>query len=249
MMDTSEPTFAPLPKAQSVAEQIAAEILDLLRQKELRPGDKLPPERELAEMLGVSRPSLREALRALSIMKVVEVRQGDGTYVTTLRPEDLVEHLQFVFLLDDSTLAQLFEARKIVEPGNVALAAARITPAELDELRALLAAAEAAVDDPEAFARADIALHERITAAARNPLLGRFMASIGTLSRASRQKTAAMPGVTAQTAAHHRHIVAALAAGDPAAAAAAMLAHLEQVETAYQRATAVPAPTPSEETT
>ena len=79
MSRATEPTFSPLQKQQTVAEAISAEILALLRQKELKPGDKLPPERELAEMLGVSRPSLREALRALSIMKVVEVRQGDGT--------------------------------------------------------------------------------------------------------------------------------------------------------------------------
>ena len=116
----TETTFSPLKKQQTVPEAISAEILDLLRQKELKPGDKLPPERELAEMLGVSRPSLREALRALSIMKVIEVRQGDGTYVSALKPEELVEHLEFVFMLDDSTMLQLFEARKIVEVAEAA---------------------------------------------------------------------------------------------------------------------------------
>ena len=133
----TETTFSPLQKQQSVAEAISAEILDLLRQKELKPGDKLPPERDLAEMLGVSRPSLREALRALSIMKVVEVRQGDGTYVSAFKPEELVEHLEFVFMLDDSTMLQLFEARKIVETGNVALAAERISDEEIAALARL----------------------------------------------------------------------------------------------------------------
>ncbi len=235
MNETEATTFAPLPKSQTVAEQISAEILELLRQKELKAGDRLPPERELAEMLQVSRPSLREALRALSIMKVIEVRQGDGTYVSALRPEELVEHLEFVFMLDDSTLLQLFEARKIVETGNVALAAARITAGELAELRASLLAAEAVVDDPQAFMLADIELHELITRAARNPLLERFMTSIGMLSRASRGKTAQLPGVTADTIAHHRRIVAALEAHDPQAAAAAMLEHLEHIEEAYRQ--------------
>ena len=232
---STETTFSPLQKQQTVAEAISAEILNLLRHKELKPGDKLPPERELAEMLGVSRPSLREALRALSIMKVVEVRQGDGTYVSALKPEELVEHLEFVFMLDDSTMLQLFEARKIIETGNVSLAAERITDEELAALHDCLEESERSVDDPEAFLLADITLHEIITHAARNPLLERFMASIGTLGRASRHKTVRVTSVTAATVEHHRQIVGALEARDPQAAGAAMLRHLEHVEQMYQQ--------------
>ena len=230
----TETTFSPLEKQQTVAEVISAEILDLLRQKELKPGDKLPPERDLAEMLGVSRPSLREALRALSIMKVVEVRQGDGTYVSALKPEELVEHLEFVFMLDDSTTLQLFEARKIVETGNAALAAGRISDEELAALNVCLEKSERSVDDPEAFLQADIELHEIITHAARNPVLERFMASIRTLGRASRHRTSRMTGVTKMVVQHHRQIVAALEAHDPAATSAAMLRHLEYVEQMYR---------------
>ncbi|MFN2204794.1 MAG: FadR/GntR family transcriptional regulator [Candidatus Promineifilaceae bacterium] len=235
MTDT---TFSPLQKQQTVAEAISAEILKLLRQKELKAGDKLPPERELAEMLGVSRPSLREALRALSIMKVVEVRQGDGTYVSALNPEELVEHLEFVFMLDDSTTLQLFEARKIVEPGNAALAAQRISDEELAQLRAYLDESERGYDDPETFLQIDIELHELITRAARNPLLERFMASISALGRASRHKTVRLSGVTKPTVDHHRRIVAALEAHDPQAASAAMLRHLEHIEQVYREVAA-----------
>lgn len=231
----SENKFAPLTKQQSVAEVISDKILDLLRQRELQPGDKLPPERELAEMLGVSRPSLREALRALSIMKIIEVRQGDGTYVSELRPEDLVEHLEFVFVLDDSTLLQLFEARKVVEVGNVALAAQRITDEEITELEACLQRSERLVNEPDLFVQADLELHEIITKAARNPMLNRFMASISTLVAVSRQKTGRVAGVTEQAAADHRRIVAALKARDPQAARNAMLQHLEHVEQRYQQ--------------
>lgn len=231
----SENKFAPLTKQQSMAEIISEKMLDLLRQKELQPGDKLPPERELAEMLGVSRPSLREALRALSIMKIVEVRQGDGTYVSELRPEELVEHLEFVFGLDDSTLLQLFEARKVVEVGNVALAAQRITDEEIIELEVCLQHSERLIDDPDQFVQADRALHDIITKAARNPMLSRFMASISTLVAVSRQKTGHMPGMTAQAAADHREIVAALKARDPEAARVAMLHHLEHVEQRFQQ--------------
>jgi GntR family transcriptional repressor for pyruvate dehydrogenase complex len=230
----TETTFSPLQKQQTVAEAISAEILDLLRQKQLKPGDKLPPERELAEILGVSRPSLREALRALSIMKVVEVRQGDGTYVSALKTEDLVEHLEFVFMLDDSTTLQLFEARKIVETGNASLAAERISDEELAALHACLEHSEQSVDDPEAFMQADIELHEIITRAARNPMLERFMASIRTLGRASRHRTSHMRKVREKVVGHHRQIVVALERHDPQATGAAMLQHLEFVEQMYR---------------
>ena len=230
----TETTFNPLQKQQTVAEAISAEILDLLRQKELKPGDKLPPERDLAEMLGVSRPSLREALRALSIMKVVEVRQGDGTYVSALKTEELVEHLEFVFMLDDSTTLQLFEARKIVETGNASLAAVRISDEELAALHACQEKSEHAVDDPEAFMQADIELHEIITRAARNPMLERFMASIKTLSRASRHRTTHIKKVRETVVDHHRQIVMALENHDPEATGVAMLHHLEFVEQMYR---------------
>jgi GntR family transcriptional regulator, transcriptional repressor for pyruvate dehydrogenase complex len=239
---TIDTPFSPLQKSQSVAEQISARILDLLRQKELKAGDKLPPERELAEMLEVSRPSLREALRALSIMKIIEVRQGDGTYVSSLKPEELVEHLEFIFLLDDSTMLQLFEARKIVEAGNAALAAQRISETDLAALEGCLERAEAVANDPEAFMLADIELHEIITRAAANPLLERFMASISILGRASRRKTTSMSGVTAASLVDHRQIVAALQVRDPAAASAAMLHHLEHVEQAYRQSLAAELP-------
>ena len=100
-----------------LSKQIAEQLLEMLRERQLRPGDRLPPERELASMMQVSRPSLREALRALTIMNVLEVRQGAGTFVTSLETELLVEHLDFVVSLDDTSLIALFEARRIVELG------------------------------------------------------------------------------------------------------------------------------------
>jgi GntR family transcriptional repressor for pyruvate dehydrogenase complex len=233
---TSGGPFTPLDKQLSVAETISAEILNLLRQKELRPGDKLPPERELADILGVSRPSLREALRALSIMKIVEVRQGDGTYVTALKPEELVEHLEFVFLLDDSTMQQLFEARKIVEVGNAALAAQRITDDEIAALEDCQVRMEHNLRNSDQFLRADVELHEIVTSATRNPMLQRFMASVHTLGSASRQRTVGLQGMTESTIEHHRQIIAALKDHDPEAASAAMLRHLEHVESMYQSA-------------
>jgi GntR family transcriptional repressor for pyruvate dehydrogenase complex len=222
-------TFEPFEK-DVLPKKISARLLSLITEKHLRPGDKLPPERELAGMMQVSRPSLREALQALALMNIIEIRQGDGTYVTSLKPELLVEPLNFIFTLDASTLFGLFEARKIVEVGLVALAAQRITAEEIVALEICLAKSVQAADDPDAFLQADLELHKKIAAAARNPLLQRFMDSISQLGLASRARTNYIPGLTQQSAEDHRAIVAALKTRDPEAAQQAMLQHLNNVE-------------------
>ncbi len=221
--------FGPI-KRSGIAEEIAERLLSLIREKHFGPGDRLPPERELAAMLQVSRPSLREALRALSLMNVIEIRQGDGTYITSLEPGLLVQHLDFVFSLDDSTFLDLLEARKIVEAGIVALAAQRITGEQIAALEACLETAAASLDDHQAFLQADLELHQRITEAANNPFLTRFMASIARLGLASRSRTVAIPGIRSHTIDDHRAIVRALKAHDPEAARQAMLRHLDNVE-------------------
>ncbi len=211
-------------------EQISARLLSLIKERSLRPGDKLPPERELAAMMEVSRPSLREALQALSILNVIEIRQGNGTYVTSLEPGLLVEHLDFVFSLDDSTFLELLEARKILEVGIVVLAAQRITDDEIAGLEACLAKAHESVEDYQAFLQADLELHERIAEAARNPILTRIMATVSQLGIASRRRTVEIPGVPEQVLVDHRAIVVALKTRDPEAARQAMLQHLNNVE-------------------
>ncbi len=217
-------------KKSSISEDIVDNLLTLIRERELRPGDKLPPERELATMMQVSRPSLREALRALAIMNVIEIRQGDGTYVTSLEPKLLMSHLDFVFALTDTALLELFEARRILEPSMAALAAVRITDAELAELGECLDRSLKLADDPEAFAAADLELHERIAAAAGNNILERYMVGISQLGRVSRRRTVALPGMIAQTVQDHLAIVAAMQARDAVAARQAMLDHLAHVE-------------------
>lgn len=217
-------------KKSSISEDIVDNLLMLIRERELRPGDKLPPERELAAMMQVSRPSLREALRALAIMNVIEIRQGDGTYVTSLEPKLLMSHLDFVFALTDTALLELFEARRILEPSLAALAAARITDADLAALGECVERSLALVDDPEAFAAADLELHERIAAVAGNSILERCMAGISQLGRVSRRRTVALPGVIPQSVQDHLAIVAAMRLRDPDAARQAMLDHLAHVE-------------------
>jgi GntR family transcriptional regulator, transcriptional repressor for pyruvate dehydrogenase complex len=227
--EASTPEFGTFERSV-LPEQICERFLLLIEEGRLRPGDKLPAERDLAVMMGVSRPSLREALRALSTMKVIEMRPGDGTYVTSLEPALLVEHLDFVFSLDDSTFLQLLQARKILEPGIAALVAGQISDQELAGMQACLDRTAESMDDHEAFLQADLELHQRIAEAAGNPILGRFMAALSRLGVASRRRTVAIPGIARQTMRDHRAIVRALQSRDAAAAQAAMLHHLEGVQ-------------------
>ncbi len=224
--------FEALPARSTLPEEIAARLLGLIRDQELRPGDKLPAERDLARRMGVSRPVLREALRALSLMKVVDIRQGTGTYVTSLEPRQLISHLDFAFSKDDIAIRKLFEARRVVEAGNARIAAERISDTALDGMAELLARLEASIDDPAAFSDADIAFHDAIGAATDNFLLAQFMTIIDTLGRVSRQRTGGARDVRLSAVRDHRAILDALRRRDPDAAESAMRDHLDHVEEA-----------------
>src|SRR5215217_1779528 len=132
---------------EALPDQIAARLIDLIMERQLKAGDRLPPERELAATMGVSRSSLREALRALAMLGVAEMRQGDGTYLTALEPATLMRPVGLVLALSDSGLTELFEARKLVEPGLAKLAAERISDADAAELHHCAEASAKALDD------------------------------------------------------------------------------------------------------
>jgi GntR family transcriptional repressor for pyruvate dehydrogenase complex len=225
------PTFA-LVNRSTLPEEIANRLLDLIRAERLRPGDKLPAERELAAAMHVSRPVLREALRALAIMKVVEIRQGAGTYITALEPQQLVSHLDFVFSKDPVALAQVIETRRVVEVGNVKLAAERIDDAGIARLEALLRELRGTVADADRFSTLDIAFHDAVCDEAGNFLLAQFMAIINTLGKVSRERTGASRRTRELALADHEAILSALRLHDADAAATAMTAHLDHVEAA-----------------
>jgi GntR family transcriptional repressor for pyruvate dehydrogenase complex len=223
------PVFAVIDRS-TLPEEIANRLLELIRAERLRPGDKLPAERNLAAAMQVSRPVLREALRALAIMKVVEIRQGSGTYITSLEPQALVSHLDFVFSKDTVALARVLEARRVLEVGNVRLAAERIDPVRLERLGGILDEMRLALDDADRFSTLDIAFHDTICDAAGNFLLAQFMGIINTLAKVSRERTGATRGVRERALRDHEPLLDALRARDQAAAAVAMQAHLDHVQ-------------------
>ncbi len=141
----------------SVTTQAIESIRAMIRSNELMPGDRLPPEQELADRLGVSRGSLREAVRALSQINVLDVRRGDGTYVMSLAPSELMSGLGFAMeLLQSHDLEEVLEVRQLLLPLAAALAAQRVTPEQLAQMHAVIEKLEAATD-PDEIART----HER----------------------------------------------------------------------------------------
>jgi GntR family transcriptional repressor for pyruvate dehydrogenase complex len=217
-----------------LAEQIVDVIIRRILSGELKPGDTLPAEREMARTFNVGRPAIREAIRALSMRNIVDVRQGGATRVAALSPQSLVEPFEVMFTVERSNIEFLFETRLILEPPIAALAAGRITDGQVAELEETIEVSRATIRDQEAFLRTDAHLHAQILQAAGNPMLTSIMTAIAQLGVRSRQQTSQRLDVRKQTIVDHEAITRAIAARDPALAADAMTAHLERILQAFE---------------
>lgn len=210
----------------SVTDAAIDKIRGLIIDGVLGPGDRLLPEHELASMLGISRSSLREAVKALSQARVLDVRRGDGTYVTSLRPELLMSGLAFaVDLVQDQTLHEVFEVRRLLEPAATALAATRITDGQIAELRTSLEQMRS-TDDPEEMVRRDGEFHAKVVAASGNATLCSIIEVISARALRARIWRASMSGVKTMTLSQHTAIVDALEQRDAGLASSAAVLHL-----------------------
>jgi GntR family transcriptional regulator, transcriptional repressor for pyruvate dehydrogenase complex len=221
----------------ALTDEAIERIKEMIVSGQLRPGDRLPREADLAERLGLSRNSLREAVRALSLIRVLDVRQGDGTYVTSLRPELLLEAVGFVvdFHNDDSVL-HLLEVRRILEPAATALAAQRMSTEEINSLGELLAGVKetAAVDER---IDADIEFHRRIAAGSGNPVLATLIDNLSAPTlRARVWRGLTQEGAAERTHEQHLAIQKALAARSPELARSWATVHIAGVEEWLHRA-------------
>lgn len=211
-------------------------IRHMLVDGRLRPGDRLPVEKDLAAALGVSRNPLREGVRALSMMGVLETRQGDGTYVTKLDPSMLLAPLGFVVDLQaGSGTTHLHAVRRILETEAAASAALRIASAELDAAAELLRhnGAELTLDEPnhETVIENDIAFHRIIADAAGNPVLAALIDALGGRTMRDRlRRSISQTGADETAHSEHLSILAALTSHDPDRARTRMAAHLFTVE-------------------
>ncbi|MEN3540834.1 FadR/GntR family transcriptional regulator [Microbispora sp. ZYX-F-249] len=215
----------------AVTDAAIDKIKQMITSGELAPGDRLPKEADLAERLGLSRNSLREAVRALALINVLDVRQGDGTYVTSLQPHLLLEALSFVvdFHRDDTVL-QFLEVRRVLEPAATAMAAINMPDEDVKELRAIL---DALPDDPsvEELVANDLRFHQRIAAGSGNPVLCSLLDSLsGPTTRARVWRGLTQEGVLADTREQHVMICDAIAARRPEVARAWATVHVAGVE-------------------
>lgn len=216
----------------SLTDQAIARIRELILTGELTPGAKLPPEPQLAAELGLSRNLMREAVRALVVANVLEIRRGDGTYVTSLDPAVLFEGLgAAVELLHGDTLLELTEVRRLFEPVATGLAATRITARELAVVENHLIAMRDASEDVELLNHHDAAFHRAVVAATHNTTLATLLDGIsGRTLRARIWRGLVDDDVAGRTLREHEAIYAALAAGNSALAQAAALIHVSTTE-------------------
>lgn len=237
---TTEELFPRIERSSAVL-LASNRIRDMILSGRLQPGDRLPPERELSRALGMSRPTVRETIRSLVAMNILESRHGSGTFVASLDTRELLRPVSFVLALASRALDDLFEARLLVEPPIAALAAERASDDDVEALRQCAARALACRNDREALMAADAELHRLIAAASHNDLLVTLLDSLASLLGQSRSLTSRVPGLPDRTLPDQTELVEAIAARDPERARAAMTAHLRRVADAA-RAAAAPSP-------
>lgn len=213
-----------------VYHEIVDQIRELIVAGRIKPGDRLPPERELAELFKASRNSVRDAIRVLEQMGLIESRQGDGTYVRSVSVEELAEPLALMLLQSRTQMRELWEVRRVLEPALAEFAAARITDEELDELEAILEAQRRKVEAGFIALEEDTAFHYGIAEAARNTVMLRTLDTLVDLLRRSRERSLQQHDRPAYSLAGHRRILGALRRRDPEAARAEMLRHLRDIE-------------------
>lgn len=207
-------------------EQVAEQISSWIEQNGLASGDRLPPERELAARLGVSRATLSQALVALEVVGVVAVRHGDSTVVKELPTGRRITE---AIRAHAHRLPEIIDTRDALETKIASLAAERRTDADLSRIDEALAAMEADIEGGGRGVEGDERFHGAVTAAAHSDLLAQLMHEIAGLVRESRLESLSQHGRPRRSLASHRAIAEAIRAGDPAAAAAAMHAHVEMV--------------------
>jgi GntR family transcriptional regulator, transcriptional repressor for pyruvate dehydrogenase complex len=211
---------------EKVAQQIQRMILDGL----LKPGDKLPPERELAETFQVSRSSLRDAIRTLELIGLVEPRQGEGTVVRDLNTDSLVNPIATMLVHKRELLHELLDLRRMIEPPLTARAAKNCKPEEIAYLEDILKRQKEKVDRGELAVEEDSEFHYAIAQAARNSVVLKVVDVFMDLLRESRERSLQVEGRLRRSFAGHQRILAAIKRRDSVAAERAMRRHIEEIE-------------------
>ena len=211
-------------------EQVAEQIRKLITDGTLEPGDLLPPERELAAKLGVGRSSVRDAVRTLEVMGILEPRQGHGTVVRDLSTDALVVPLASVLTRKREMVQELLDVRRMIEPGLAARAAKNATAEEIAHMAEILRRHEAKLRRGEQAVDEDDEFHYAIALAARNSVVLRVIDVLMDLLRESRSRSLQVPGRPRRSFDGHRRILRAIQRRDAEAAEAAVKKHLQEIE-------------------
>jgi len=215
-------------QSERLYEQIVNQIEQRIAAGDLKVGDQLPAERELAEQFTVSRTAVREAIKALREKGLVEIRLGRGTFVTN-GAAGAVRHSLGLLLKAENGFVNLAEVREILEPEIAALAATRITEENILAMTEAVETMETALDNVEIFVEADLDFHLALAEATQNPIIPSLMDSIIDLLREQRKRTGNVEGGLARGQYHHKRILETVIQRDSVAARQAMHEHLLQV--------------------
>jgi GntR family transcriptional repressor for pyruvate dehydrogenase complex len=217
-------------KKKRVYEDIVQQIRNLIQKGKLKQGDQLPTERELVDTFKVSRASVREAIRYLESMKLVESRQGNGTYVIASSEEALVQPLAASLFLEKDNLMDIFSIRKIIEPQIAQLAAENATASEINELEDILQEQVKDLSSGINITKTDSEFHNLLIQTAKNRVLERLLLAILDLLAQTREKFLQVEERAQRSLMGHQEIFSAIKARNPVAARQAMRRHLEDVE-------------------
>jgi len=211
----------------SISEEIAKQIMDLISRGELKPGDHLPSERELCKDFGASRSSLREALRCLSIVGVLNARVGEGTSVAADGEKFLRKIIEWRLITEQHDIENLLVVRMALEGVSAANTARRATAEQVEKLRKLIAGMQASLKDEKAFAELDLEFHVALADASGNTLVSDLIALVRNRLVKALHKVLVVPHALPQAHKEHTAIFEAIERRDPDGARSAMQAHLE----------------------
>ncbi len=223
-------------KSGTTAEEVVARLRDMIHNGELSPGDRLPPERDLAKLLGVSRPTLRAGIRSLATVGILQSRQGAGTFVAERAESPTLDSspLRMLSALHGFTTDEMFEARLALEMSIAGMAAERATSEQMTQMAEQIAGMYASLDDPEQYLVHDMKFHQTIAAASNNRILTSLMNMVATILFDSRSKTVKRARDLKESAEQHHNIYRALRERDPEAASRAMYDHLTETQKAQR---------------
>jgi GntR family transcriptional repressor for pyruvate dehydrogenase complex len=223
------------PETNTARDRVAEHVRRLIETGGLHPGDRLPPERELARALGVSRPTVRSGLKALEAMGVLHSRRGAGTFIADGPPDLGREPLELLAALHGFTADEMFEARLVLEVEAAGQAAEHASAEQLATLADELTEMFAAVDEPQAFLVHDVRFHQAVAAGCGNRVLAALVEMVAAQFYEHRRRTMGRPRDLRESAEMHRRIYRAVRARNPVAARDAMSDHLRQAREAQAR--------------